>query len=507
MRLHAFAVSLFVVAVFAGCSGSGDDDVTDVLPPSLSRVVDCTIGNTTWSEPCLALASPNDSPSKTEIDIAVNPRDPLNVFVASKDLDRAASDCVWAVGQVTHDGGKTWKTTYVGGTRDQRSPGDLLYGWECITDPILAWAPDGTLYYSLQTYAFNPFGLPYAPLPVGTSVPPEFGIMVVAVSRDGGDSFSELIPMHVGDEVAIFHDYMRMTANPRTGTIYTIWNQITGLAASIPVVVSYSGGPAANLPWYFVTPDQPTGTGESGIVAGNDGTVYALLAGFNSPGVGYLSVSDDDGMTYSIPAEVFTFEPMGDLEGAQYRSGTSVEMAIDNSGGDNEGCLYIAWPDGSDDVADILSRRSCDGGATWSDAVTVHGASADGQWMPRVSVDAGGRVWVVYYTRAYDPAHHLIDAEVAWSDDGGESWSNQRLTTQSFDGNLGIHQNGFPFIGDYIGIASVGKDTYVGFPTTVTGRAEIAVAHLVNDSIDPSCGHGTAHAGASDDPFPACPPT
>ncbi|MEA3166843.1 MAG: hypothetical protein QOJ26_1717, partial [Thermoplasmata archaeon] len=130
---------LLAVLLVAGCFGGGPDEddgdgMTAVSPDGYS--VDCSIGSSDWSEPCLAWSSRNESPSKTEIDIAVNPTDPLNVFVASKDLDPVASPCVWSVGQVTHDGGHSWSTVYVGGPQAERGPTSPLFGWACITDPI-----------------------------------------------------------------------------------------------------------------------------------------------------------------------------------------------------------------------------------------------------------------------------------------------------------------------------------------------------------------------------------
>jgi hypothetical protein len=96
---------------------------------------------------------------------------------------------------------------------------------------------------------------------------------------------------------------------------------------------------------------------------------------------------------------------------------------------------------------------------------------------------------VVYFTRAYDANATLVDAEWAYSLDGGQTWTTQRLTETSFNGDLGIHQDGFPFIGDYIGISTSGGDVYMGFPSTVTGRAEIAVAHVVAHPENFAPGH------------------
>jgi hypothetical protein len=91
-------------------------------------------------------------------------------------------------------------------------------------------------------------------------------------------------------------------------------------------------------------------------------------------------------------------------------------------------------------------------------------------------------VHVVYMTRAYDPANKLIDAEEAWSADGGVTWHAERLTKTSWDGDKGVHQDGFPFYGDYIGIDSAGGKTYAAFPVCETGVCEIGVAKITRGS-------------------------
>lgn len=513
----AMARSTFPLAVFAtlaltvlaGCTSGGDEPEPTYGPNERGTGayrLDCTISN--WVDACTALASPNQSPAKAEIDLAVNPTNPLNVFVASKDKDLTASSCVWAVGQYTMDGGKTWNTTYIGGQTADRQPGDALWGWECITDPIMQFAPDGTLHYSLQVYRYNPAGVPRVsdPLTGLVTAPPEGGNMYHTVSRDGGKTFSEPILMHAGDSgLLLFHDYMHMGHNPATGTVFTVWNQLSGFATSQPVLVAVeSGSPVARPPVYFPQDISPTGLGASGVAGANDGTVYAWLAGFNSGGNAVMATSTDDGRTFGIPTLAFEFAAMGELEAHPcsncptyedpaycpseagmynpcYRTGTVVELAIDNSGGANDGCLYAVWGGQEDDAvgpSDIYMRRSCDKGTTWDEPVLVNTLHReDAQWMPRVTVDGSGTIHIVHVTRAYDPEHNFMDAEWDYSTDGGKTWTQERVTSRSFDGNLGIHQEGFPFIGDYIGIGAVGDDVYMGFPSTVTGAAEIAVAH------------------------------
>lgn len=473
--------TILLLVTLAGCLG----DDTPAPGPGDELVapyaLDCSIGG--LIEPCLVIASPNDSPSKTEIDLVINPLDPMNVVVASKDLDPLASnDCVWAVAQVTHDGGHTWNTTYIGGKVDERQPGDLLYGWDCITDPIMTFNKDGTLFYNLQVYGINPteqVSLEDPILGLGGG-----GLMALAISRDGGDTFPEIIPEFVGDDLAVFPDYMHMGTNPVTGTVFTIWNTLVGLVTSNPTLVAYRQD-GFTEPHFFITPDSPTGTGESGVVGANDGTIYAWLGGFNSPDVAYYSISTDDGTTWTIPARAFDFVPMQTLPGVQFRHGTVVELAVDNSGGDNDGCLYATWNGNEQgatpavDGSDIYVRRSCDKATAWDEVVLVnHDTRGGGQIMPRVEVDGRGGIHIVYLTQHHSGSH-LLDAEWAHSTDGGTTWTTQRLTAASYDGDLGIHQNGSPFLGDYIGIDAVGDHVWMGFPTTITGRAEIAMAHVL----------------------------
>ncbi len=484
MRPMLVAILLSLVTL-AGClsdPGSGGNGETPGPDPSPGYHLDCSISN--WDEPCLALASPNDSPSKTEIDLVVNPLDPMNVVVASKDMDPLASNgCVWAVAQVTKDGGKTWTTSYVGGKISDRQPGDMLYNFACITDPIMTFNKDGDLFYNIQAYRQegeppNPLGLPG----------PDVALMAMAISHDGGSTWSEYIAEQVGDDLTVFPDYMHMGTNPVTGTVFAIWNNIGGLVSSNPTLARLGSGDSATTLYPFITPSEPTGLGESAVVGANDGTVYVCLCGFNSGGQAYLSVSGDDGMTFSTAVKIFDFTPMGRLGNVSFRDGTSVEMTVDNSGGPHDGCLYATWGGneaGAAGGSEIYVRSSCDKGATWSEPVNVNGVQPGGQWMPRITVDGHGGVHIVYLSQAHDMGgddhepYSWIDAEWAASEDGGKTWNTTRLTTKSFDGDLGIHQNGGSFLGDYIGIGSAGSHVWMGFPTTFTGRAEIAVAHVV----------------------------
>jgi hypothetical protein len=99
--------------------------------------------------------------------------------------------------------------------------------------------------------------------------------------------------------------------------------------------------------------------------------------------------------------------------------------------------------------------------------------------MPNVAVAGDGSVHVFYMDKQFDPQHKLIDITHAVSLDGGKTWTTERVSTLSYDGDLGRHQDGFPFIGDYLGVSCVAHDCWAGFPDASNGETTvIAAAHV-----------------------------
>jgi hypothetical protein len=149
------------------------------------------------------------------------------------------------------------------------------------------------------------------------------------------------------------------------------------------------------------------------------------------------------------------------------------------------GSLYVAWTDGRSGDADVLLRRSADGGATWTSPVRVNdNRLGDGtsQYLPRVAVAGNGRVDVLFLDRRRDPANVRTDAFLASSQDEGRSFANLRLSSRSFDSRVG---NGTPHggadLGSRLGLDSrdgqtlaVWTDTRLG--NRDTGRQDIAAA-------------------------------
>jgi hypothetical protein len=107
--------------------------------------------------------------------------------------------------------------------------------------------------------------------------------------------------------------------------------------------------------------------------------------------------------------------------------------------------------------ADVRIVRSDDGGAHWGDPVTVNqDAGTSDQFQPTVAA-AGGSVVVSFLDRRLDPANTFADEWLARSGDGGATWSETRLSQQSWDPDTGApHSPTGDLLGDHQALAADG---------------------------------------------------
>jgi hypothetical protein len=133
--------------------------------------------------------------------------------------------------------------------------------------------------------------------------------------------------------------------------------------------------------------------------------------------------------------------------------------------------LYQNYINGARSGADISYQRSRDGGRHWTDArflsTQANGAPArNDQFFPWVDSDPAGHIYAIWFDRRRDPANRNIDTWQAISTDDGVSWTSSRISTQSWNPDLGFFSSG-AFIGDYNGLAASNRAVY---PVWTDGR-------------------------------------
>jgi hypothetical protein len=150
-----------------------------------------------------------------------------------------------------------------------------------------------------------------------------------------------------------------------------------------------------------------------------------------------------------------------------FRNLTLPIMAV---GGDSE--LYLTYADynpaplpGDEDglQADVKFTKSLDGGSSWSAPVKVNQDTTNAdQFQQYVRVTPRGQLNVEFFDRRLDrpdpprhPGNFFIDTWLARSGDGGATWSDHRISHDSWDPSINppISPSG-EFIGDYQGLVA-----------------------------------------------------
>jgi hypothetical protein len=183
--------------------------------------------------------------------------------------------------------------------------------------------------------------------------------------------------------------------------------------------------------------------------AGLNNEVYAAWAHRENI---YFNKSLDGGITWMPKSKVAMEIPGGwnqEIPGV-YRANGMPILLSDLSNGPNRGNLYLCWSDERNGDVDVFVSSSSDGGEHWTEAVRVNNdkGSAD-QFFPWMAVDAvTGNLYAVFYDRR-NYTDYNTDVYLASSNDGGKTWTNERISEKPFVSNASI------FLGDYNNISAV----------------------------------------------------
>jgi hypothetical protein len=404
-----------------------------------------------------------------EPDVAVSPRDPRIAVAVSHEgrfPDGGASAIMHAW---THDGGRTWHhasvadiTTATGGS------------WNRASDPVLGFAPDGSLYLSALVFNDDPTDCRSA--------------IVVLKSTNGGATFGS---PHTARYSATCDDSLDKNwlvvdnglFSPHRGRVYQVWSSFLPTEVQQRVRWSDDGGVSWSAD-VVITPNATGGTQNSQTVVLADGSLVDSYLDYTyspqaiespelrtrgrveaaarvpkaaaaaSPGLRILARrSHDGGRTWS--AAVTVAEHVGG-DVPDVRSGlpsSTVDPAT--------GTIQTAWITEDPQNVVISSSRT---GRDWSPARPVtSGARAS---LFRVNVDVasfGGVVTVSYADRDMNvAAGRYWQQRLATSHDDGHSFPVITTLGPKYDSQYGAQAGGV-FPGDYIGSAATFGRVYLAW--------------------------------------------
>jgi BNR repeat-like domain len=300
------------------------------------------------------------------------------------------------------NGGRTFGRT--------RSLGGRYHGW----DPAVAVAPDGTVYVAYMVSGPGP----------GSPGDTPWTAPQVSVSVNHGRTFSRRTTLPVS----------RSTNDP-----YGNWGdrEFIAVGPDGAVYVTWDYGPSAS---------------EVKLICTHGGSCSFSAGDFNA----VVQKSTDGGRTWTMPAVISPGYPLGGV--------FSAPIVVEPDG--TLDVLYMQSPTDPSTLA--LSpggeyfTRSTDGGATWSTPVAVDPQagtlSLEEWWIDgSLALDPAGNLYAAWDTQSGG----RDVAWLAWSSDGGQSWSAPLQVASSKGENL-------------VEVAAAGtRNVYVGLQAFVDGKGYV----------------------------------
>jgi len=215
---------------------------------------------------------------------------------------------------------------------------------------------------------------------------------------------------------------------------------------------------------------------------GPDGELY--VAYWNGGTGMMMKRSLNGGQNFTTHTVATRMDVWGTQSGSRFpgdfRAPSMLYLDVDQ----NTGTLYAVYFDTTDVVVgnsnvDLYFTQSADQGTTWTTPVVINNDlnPPGDQFFSWLEVDRGGRLHMVFFdsrNTAQDDntIHGMFDAYYSFSADGGVTWTETRLTPNSWDSfDDGLNRTD-QFIGDYLGLSVAGNRVYPVYLDTSTGDTD-----------------------------------
>ncbi len=394
-----------------------------------------------------------------ETTAAANAMDPLRVTAGWNDYRQNAWRCGFSL---SFDGGETWSDFLL------RPPAPNQSGVE--GDPFTAFDDrTGTLWAGGMSFAGNG------------------GIFVARLDPDQ----QEFNPTLMADGAGVDKAWMAagsMPGNPDSTRLYIAYN--------LGIIRSDDMGDTWTNP-------QGLGSGIGFLPrVGPNGEVYVAYWDF---GAGVKLKRSLDGGPFTTHTIATRMDVWGTQDGSRFPGNFRVPSLNYLDVDMNDGTLYAVYFDTTNIVdgnrnVDLYFNKSTDQGTTWTTPVVINGDNdpPGDQFFSWIEVDDHGRIHIVFLdsrnTIQNDNVFNgMFDAYYTYSDDGGDTWHEFRLTPNSWNSAL---SSGGNFIGDYLGMAVAGERVYPIYLDTSNGDADTYTNVIVFSRLGDIDGDGTV--GTSD---------
>jgi len=410
----------------------------------------------------------DENSTQSENSIFVNPNDNLNPLNSNNSTPNPVSSLYGANDLYSFDAGETWEGEIQGA------------GGSNSGDPSATIGLNGRYYVN---YIAEDFG------------------MGVSYSDDQGASWTpKQAAPNPGDLADKNHMWIdNSPSSDYEGNLYIAWTNFGGSdAAEIGLSYSHDDGETwtvnSNISSAVNAGDFNHGVN---LQTGPNGEVYSVWAIYDSwpsdeTAIGFAK-SPDGGVTWEPATRII--ENIRGIRTSKtskiMRVNSFPVMAVDISGGENNGTLYVTWTNigvpgiNTGDDIDVYMIKSLDQGASWSDPVKVN-QDEPGQgkehYFPWVTCDPeNGFLSVVFYD---DRNVSSTQCEVfcANSFDGGETWEDFQVSDVSFTPSP-IPGLASGYFGDYIGVTARGGWVYPCWTDNRTGTAMTYVSAYKTNSL------------------------
>ncbi|MBZ0199893.1 MAG: T9SS type A sorting domain-containing protein [Ignavibacteriaceae bacterium] len=334
----------------------------------------------------------------------------------------------------------------------------------------------------------------------------------IARSTDNGASWTRYVVGNAPPGINDLLDKNHLTVDKKVGSpyenrVYAAWTAfVTGSPNDINLEFRYSTNFGQS--WSAVKNISSAinaGSHNQGVnlSTGPNGEVYATWAVYDNwsastygeDAMGFAK-STDGGDTWSPAQRIYSGTNFGIRGTLTNKNGIRVSsfpsMAVDRTGGPDNGYIYISWaqkgvaPAGSS--PDIVMIRSTDGGTSWSTPVRVNNDPINNgkdQYYNWMTVDQStGHIFTVFYD-SRNTANDSAQVYMARSIDGGLTFENllvsdSRFKPKTISGLAGGYQ------GDYIGVAALNNKVYPLWADDRTGNYQ---GWMTKISFGPTIAH------------------